>query len=101
VEHSARRLQPASIRVLAVSLRSFLRFLELTGRADGQQLALAVPQPAPWPLRSPPQVFSDPQLRAFLQSLDRKSPTGRRDFAIGLLLSRLVLRTHEVAGLRL
>ncbi len=97
VEHSARHLQPASIRGLAVSLRSFLRFLHLTCRADGRRLALAIPQLAPWPLRPPPQTLSDNQLQAFHQSFDRKTATGRRDFAMCLLLARLGLRTQEVA----
>jgi integrase/recombinase XerD len=101
VEHSARHLQPASVRVLAVSLRSFLRFLAVTGRTDGSRLVPTVPQPAPWPLRLPPRTLTDRQLQAFLQSFDRKSAVGRRDYAMGLLLSRLGLRTHEVAALRL
>ena len=94
----AQELKPGSIRVLVVSLRSFLRFLALFGRVD-LALAQAVPQPAPWPLSSPPQTLSDSQLRTFLKSFNRTSATGRRDFAIALLMSRVGLRTNEVAGL--
>lgn len=100
VQASAQTLKPSSTRVLAVSLRSFLRYLAVTGRIRNH-LAEAVPQPAPWPVNQPPQTLSAPQLRAFLQSFDRHTATGRRDFAMGLLLARLGLRTHEVAGLRL
>ena len=98
VRRQARSLQPASVRILVVSLRSFLRFLALTDRVN-PVLTQALPQPAPWPLRPPPQTLSDTQLRAFLQSFNRRSATGRRDFAIALLMSRVGLRTHEVAGL--
>ncbi|HYG33281.1 MAG TPA: hypothetical protein VEC99_00765 [Clostridia bacterium] len=100
VRQQAGSLQPASVRVLVVSLRSFLRFLAFTGRVD-IVLTQALPQPAPWPLRPAPQTFSDTQLRAFLQSFDRNSATGRRDFAIALLMSRVGLRTREVAELSL
>ena len=100
VQALAPTLKPSSTRVLAVSLRSFLRFLAVTGRIRNH-LAEAVPQPAPWPVSQPAQILSDAQLRAFLQSFDRHTATGRRDFAMGLLLARLGLRTHEVAGLQL
>jgi site-specific recombinase XerD len=92
--------KPSSMRVLAVSLRSFLRFWAVTGRIRNH-LTQAVPQPAPWPASPPPQTLSDPQLHVFLQSFDRHTATGRRDFAMGLLMARLGLRTHEVAGLML
>ena len=41
------------------------------------------------------------QLRALLASCDRRTPTGRRDYAIVLLLARLGLRSGEVARLGL
>jgi integrase/recombinase XerD len=100
VRGQARKLKPASVRVLVVSLRSFLRFLALTGKVD-PVMTQALPQPAPWLLSSPPQTLSDSQLRTFLQSFDRSSSSGRRDFAIALLMSHVGLRTHEVAGLLL
>lgn len=100
VRGQARKLKPASVRVMVVSLRSFLRFLALAGRVD-PVMTQALPQPAPWPLDSPPQTLSDSQLRTFLQSFDRSSSSGRRDFAIALLMSRAGLRTQEVAGLLL
>ncbi|GLP76576.1 hypothetical protein TUM20983_36860 [Mycobacterium antarcticum] len=41
------------------------------------------------------------QLRRLLASCDRRLASGRRDYAIVLLLSRLGLRAGEVAGLGL
>ena len=100
IEQRAQSLKPASLRVLTTSLRSFLRFLHFSG-AVHQPWAQAVPSPAPWPRSSLPQIISEEQSREFLKSFDRRTPTGRRDFAMALCLCLLGLRTHEVAALTL
>ena len=48
-----------------------------------------------------PQALTPAQLRALLSACDRRTPTGRRDYAIVLLLARLGLRAGEVARLGL
>lgn len=100
VERRAQGLKPASLRVLTTSLRSLLRFLHFSGFLR-QSWAQAVPSPAPWPRSSLPQILSEEQCRKFLDSFDRGTPTGRRDFAMALCLCLLGLRTHEVAALTL
>jgi site-specific recombinase XerD len=100
IQRRAPGLKAASLRVLAVALRDFLRFLHLTGRGKEAWVS-AVPCPAPWPRSLLPQVLSNEQLRAFLRSFERTTPTGRRDYAIAMCLSCLGLRTHEVAALTL
>lgn len=100
VERRAPSLKPASLRVLTTSLRSLLRFLHFSGLVR-QQWALAVPTPAPWPRSALPQILSEEQMRKFLHSFDRRTRTGRRDFAIALCLCLLGLRAHEVAALTL
>jgi site-specific recombinase XerD len=100
VERRAQSLKPASLRVLTTSLRSLLRFLHFSGFLR-QPWAQAVPSPAPWPRSSLPQILSEEQCRKFLNSFDRGTPTGRRDFAMALCLCLLGLRTHEVAALTL
>lgn len=100
IEQRAARLKPASAAVLAISLRSFLRFLAGRGLVDSS-LCGAVPHPAPWPISSPPRVLPKAELRAFLGCFDRRTAVGRRDYAIAMLMARLGLRCQEVASLTL
>lgn len=100
IQRRAPGLKPASLRVLATSLRSFLRFLHFSGRGS-RHWAQAISPPAAWPRSSPPRVLSKEQYRNFLDSFDRATRTGRRDFAMALCLCLLGMRTHEVAGLTL
>lgn len=103
VQHVLRRsreLSHSSLRMLAGSLRGFLRFLDLRGHID-RTLINAVPRPAPWPLSTLPDTLSQSQCRALSRSFDRRHPVGKRDYAIYLCLAQLGLRTHEVACLRL
>jgi site-specific recombinase XerD len=100
VEQKSQGLKPASTRVLTIALRSLLRFLHFTGLVR-QPWAQAVPCPSPWPRSSLPEILSEEQSRRFLNSFDRTTRTGRRDFAMALCLYLLGLRTHEVAALTL
>ena len=96
----ARRIGPTGIRALVVHLRSFLRFLEFSGRLR-PGLSGSVPQPVP-PLPPPPPSTLEPkQWRRFLHSFPRTTPQGRRDYAIVLCLARLALRGQEVVNLTL
>ncbi|MBI2948014.1 MAG: tyrosine-type recombinase/integrase [Verrucomicrobia bacterium] len=96
----ARQLGPTGIRALVVSLRSFLRFLEFSGRLR-PGLAGLVPQPvAPLP-PPPPKILEPKQWRKFLNSFPQSTPKGQRDYAIMLCLAQLALRSQEVVGLTL
>ncbi len=46
-----------------------------------------------------PSSFSTEEVKLLLESIDRGSPKGRRDYAILLLASKLGLRASDVAGL--
>ena len=96
----ARPMGPSGVRDLAVTLRSFLRFLEFSG-CIRQGLAGAVPQPVTPLPPPPPKTLERPQWRKFLNSFPRSTPLGRRDYAIALCLSQLALRGAEVVGLTL
>ena len=95
----ARHLGPSGVRGLVVCLRSFLRFLELSGFLS-PGLAKAVPQPVR-ALPPPPLTLDPAQQRKFLNSFRRSTPKGRRDYAIALCLCALALRSEEVVGLNL
>ena len=85
---------------IAGGLRSFLRYLFLSG-ATPRQLAGAVPPAAAWKLAGLPARMDADAVSAVMRSCDRATVTGRRDYAILLLLARLGLRANEAAGLEL
>jgi site-specific recombinase XerD len=87
-------------RMTVTALRSLLAFLHLDGRIE-RSLVGAVPSAASWRLSDLPRALEPDQVRRLLASCDRATVTGRRDFAILILLVRLGLRAGEVAGLRL
>jgi integrase/recombinase XerD len=96
----ARRFKPASIKVLASSLRSFLRFSFLQGKCP-RELSCAVPTVAVWKKSGIPKTISPAQLETFLSIFDRSTAIGRRDYAMCLCLAQLGLRRSEVAHLTL
>ena len=89
-----------SAKLIVCALRSLLRWLHLTGTVE-VSLAAAVPSVAGWRLSGLPKGLEPGQLRQLLGACDRRTPTGRRDYAILLLLARLGLRAGEVARLGL
>ena len=89
-----------SAKLIVCALRSLLRWLHLTGQMPAS-LASAVPPVAGWRLSGMPKGLEAGELRGLLASCDRRTRTGRRDYAVMLLLSRLGLRAGEVAGLGL
>jgi site-specific recombinase XerC len=89
-----------SAKLMVCALRSLLGWLHVTGQVP-VSLAAAVPSVAGWRLSGLPKGLEPGQLRSLLGSCDRRTPTGRRDYAIMLLLARLGLRAGEVACLGL
>jgi integrase/recombinase XerD len=89
-----------SAKLIVCALRSLLGWLHLTGVIP-VPLAAAVPSVAGWRLSGLPKGLEPEQLRRLLAAPDRRTATGRRDYAVLLLLSRLGLRAGEVARLGL
>lgn len=85
---------------VTTGLRAFLRFCHVTGRT-ARPLVGAVPKVASWRLAGLPKALDPGTVRALLQSCDRRTTYGRRDFAVLMLLVRLGLRSGEVASLRI
>jgi len=90
----------ASAKATVTGLRALLRFLYLDGQIT-VPMAGAVPSAACWQLAALPRAVSPADLARIMDSCDRRSLAGRRDFAILLLLARLGLRAGEVAALEL
>jgi integrase/recombinase XerD len=87
-------------RDLASALRSFLRFLHVTGLIE-LPLVWAVPPVANRRDRSLPRGLEPAAVKKLLAGCDRRRTVGRRDYAVLLLLSRLGLRRGEVAAIQL
>lgn len=96
--HHCRLRSPKAAELLATGLRSFLGFA-LLGGLIAAPLAGAVPSAARWSGAALPRGLAPGQVATLLASCDRSRPTGRRDYAILVLLARLGLRAAEVAGL--
>ncbi len=96
----ARGFSPSHARYVASALRSLVRFLHAEGRIP-VSLVGAVPSISGWRGASLPRALTPGAVRRILQSCDRRALSGRRDYAVLLLLVRLGLRAGEVAGLEL
>jgi len=91
---------PASLQVLCGSLGSYFRFKALSGE-NVAALQAGLPKPVTWPRAALPKSLSEAQLKRFLDSFDRTTPVGKRDYAAARCLADLGLRGQEVACLRL
>ncbi len=100
VERQAPHLHRKRAKLLTTALRSFLRYTRYRG-ATRLDLAEAVPCVADWSMAAIPRGIAPEQVERLLQSIDRRTATGRRDYAVLLLLARLGLRAGEVASLEL
>jgi integrase/recombinase XerD len=89
-----------SAKLIVTALRSLLNWLHVSGVVP-VSLAGAVPAVAGWRLSGLPKGLEPDQLRRLLGSCDRRRATGRRDYAIVLMLARLGVRAGEVAALGL
>jgi site-specific recombinase XerD len=83
-----RRYSPARAQLLATALRSFFRCL-LQREAIATDLASAGPTVPHWRLSSLPRFMTAEDVDRLLQTCDRSTPKGQRDYAILLLLARL------------
>ena len=100
VERHASDRGATTATIMCSRLRVFLRYLHGEGLLAAD-LTVAVPsmrRPAEGPL---PSFMSLEQVQRVLDGCDRSTATGRRDYAILMLLARLGLRANEVATLSL
>jgi len=96
----ARRGSRSRAQLMVTALRSFFRFLYQRGEITND-VAGALPTVANWRLSQVPKSLTPSQVESLLESCDRRTPIGRRDYAILLLLARLGLRSGEIVGLTL
>jgi site-specific recombinase XerD len=99
VLRESRRVGQRAAETVVCSLRSLLRFLHVQG-VIAEPLALVVPSVARR-REDLPRRLAAREVELLLDSCDRSTAVGRRDYAILKLLSRLGLRCGEVAVLEL
>jgi site-specific recombinase XerD len=97
---SMSRKHPRSLGKVGSNLRSLLRYLFVAGLL-GRDLSPAVPATAAWRDRILPRPISSSDVQSMLTSCDRRTVSGKRDYAVLLLLARLGLRQCEVCALML
>jgi site-specific recombinase XerD len=90
----------SSLRTHCSSLRGYLAYLHRCG-AVGLDLSGAVIAPRVYQHDQCPRFLTRPQIDAVLAVIDRKTPVGRRDYAMLMLLTAYGLRGMELARLRL
>jgi Site-specific recombinase XerD len=95
------RVSAGSVKGRVAELRSVLRFLYLQGITP-LRLGTAVPPVGGWRFAAlPPRSLTAAEVQRLLDSVERSSDVGARDFAIMLLVARLGLRSIEIARLEL
>lgn len=100
VRRQAHQLSPGRAQLLVTALRSFLRYLRHQGKVT-IDLAVCVPTVARWSFATLPKFLPAGIVQRVLDCSDRRTPIGRRDYAILLLLARLGLRACEIVALNL
>jgi site-specific recombinase XerD len=94
------RVSAGSAKGRVAELRSVLRFLYLRG-VTPLRLGTAVPPVGGWRLATLPPTMATADVQLLLDSCDRSTRVGARNFAIMTLVARLGLRSIEVARLQL
>lgn len=100
VQKMVSRLNLRRAKIMTTALRSFLSYVRYRGDITSD-LAAAVPVVANWSLSSIPRAIGRDAVTRLLDSIDRDTAVGCRDYAMILALARLGLRSSEVVLLEL
>ena len=100
VKLQAARIGQKACKLMTTVLRSFFQFLRYREYIS-LDLVTTVPAVASWTMATIPKALPSDQVERLLSACTRDTATGRRDYAIILLMARLGLRPGEVAFLTL
>ena len=89
-----------SISSILTTLKVFLRFLYFN-QYTNEDLSLKVPKQSKYYYPAVPSVWNKEDVMRMLESVDRGNPTGKRDYAILLLVTRLGIRAGDIISLAL
>jgi len=93
-------VRPKTLASVCCGLRAFLRFLHATGRIR-VELARCVMGPRLRRDASPPRALRWDDVRRILKRIDRTTRTGKRDYALFLLMATYGMGAGDVLALRL
>ena len=96
----AKEQTPKAAQLMVTAMRSFLRFLFRYGEIK-RDLSTAVPTIPAWRLSEVPKYIKPEEVESLLESCDRTTSVGCRNYAILLLIARLGLRAGEIVSLEL
>jgi site-specific recombinase XerD len=100
LQRRSRVVCATSLQGVIAALRAYLSFLHLRGDLQ-TNLAAGIPAVACWRLSTVPKYLKPVEVEQLLNSCDRSTIKGQRDYAILLLRARLGLRAGEVRAMRL
>jgi integrase/recombinase XerD len=89
-----------SIASILTTLRVFLRFLYLN-KFTNEDLSYKVPMQNKYNYPAIPSVWNKEDVVRMLEDIDRGNPTGKRDYAILLLIAKLGMRVGDLKSLML
>jgi integrase/recombinase XerD len=89
-----------SIASILTALRVYLRFLYFNQYTE-EDLSLKVPKQSKYYYPPVPSVWNKEDVIRMLNSIDRGNPTGKRDYAILLLVAKLGIRVGDIKSLKL
>lgn len=93
-------LDKRTVQGLCSKLKVFLRYL-FHARTVTRDFSTLIESPRRYRLSNIPRSISWDEVRRMLEAVDQRTPAGRRDYAILLLLVTYGLRAREVAALTL
>jgi len=96
-----RDYRPGTLNVLGGAVRSYLRFRAVVRGDKVESLLAAIPHAARWSLDTVPRHLTCDEIGRFLGAVDRRSPIGRRDYAMARCLLDMGLRAGETAAIQL
>ncbi|MFC1761302.1 site-specific integrase [Planctomycetota bacterium] len=82
------------------TLRCFMRYLNQRGDTTTDMTGCVL-KTANWNLAGLPKYIESDKVEELIESINRSTPSGRRDYAILIIIARLGLRAGEVANLDL
>lgn len=92
-------LAPKSVMTVLAALRSFYEHLYLSG-VTAVDLTPTVPRIMPRHAPALPVTWTADDVASLLSSIDRANPTGKRDYAMLLMVARLGLRASDIRAVR-
>ena len=92
--------QANSFRTVVSGIRRYLSFLTENGLLE-EDVASVLPRVKTPRYAGVPHAWTKEELRALLSAVDRAGPTGKRDYAIYLLVIQTGLRAADIRALKL